>query len=319
MSNSGAIESILAAAVRAPSSHNTQPWRFACGEAVIDLIADRTRSLPVNDPRDRELTISCGCALLNIEVAAAALGYRTNVALAVDDPDRLARVSLTPGDDGRSQDERAPLAASIRARHTHRAAIESGSPDPALRARLTGGAKRDGVRLQLVDTCSRDALAELVEAADIAQWADPHWRRELAAWMHPRRSGDGLTVPALAGPAVRRFVQAADMGRRVARRDRAAVLDAPFLAVLCTTGDERRDWLTAGRALQRLLLEAAAAGFQAAYYNAPLQVSPLRSQVIALCAGATPQLIFRLGRPSRSAPATPRRPLNDVIQHTPGA
>jgi len=53
---------LLDAAILAPSSHNTQPWRFAVRERTIDLYADRTRALPVNDPDDRELTISrCGC------------------------------------------------------------------------------------------------------------------------------------------------------------------------------------------------------------------------------------------------------------------
>jgi hypothetical protein len=55
---------------RAPSSHNTQRWWFRVTEAAIDLIADRTRALPVNDPEDRELTISCGAALMNLHAVA---------------------------------------------------------------------------------------------------------------------------------------------------------------------------------------------------------------------------------------------------------
>jgi hypothetical protein len=34
-------------------------------DTAIDVLADRTRALPVNDPEDRELTISCGCAVFN--------------------------------------------------------------------------------------------------------------------------------------------------------------------------------------------------------------------------------------------------------------
>ncbi|WP_448522145.1 hypothetical protein [Schleiferia thermophila] len=67
-------ESLIQKAVRAPSSHNTQPWIFHVAESAINLYADRTRALPVNDPDDRELTISCGCALMNLRVAAAAEG-----------------------------------------------------------------------------------------------------------------------------------------------------------------------------------------------------------------------------------------------------
>src|SRR6185436_14115060 len=73
--------SLVSAAAMAPSSHNTQPWLFLVGHHSIDLVADRRRALPVNDPGDRELTISCGCALLNLRVAAAAAGYSPRVAL----------------------------------------------------------------------------------------------------------------------------------------------------------------------------------------------------------------------------------------------
>ena len=57
-------------AVRAPSSHNTQPWLFRLvGDDALELYADRTRALPVVDPRDRELTISCGAALFHVRAA----------------------------------------------------------------------------------------------------------------------------------------------------------------------------------------------------------------------------------------------------------
>jgi hypothetical protein len=53
-------------AVLAPSSHNTQPWVFRIGASEIDLFADRTRALPVNEPEDRELTIRCGAGFPQI-------------------------------------------------------------------------------------------------------------------------------------------------------------------------------------------------------------------------------------------------------------
>lgn len=72
---------LLQSAVLAPSSHNTQPWRFRISGDRVELYADRTRALPVNDPENRELTISCGCALMNIRVAAAEAGLPMNAEL----------------------------------------------------------------------------------------------------------------------------------------------------------------------------------------------------------------------------------------------
>ena len=84
-------------ATLAPSSHNSQPWRFMVDGDTISLLADRTRSLPVVDPYDRELLISCGAALLNLRAALAHFGhgFAINLFPTELEPDLLARVRET--------------------------------------------------------------------------------------------------------------------------------------------------------------------------------------------------------------------------------
>ena len=62
-------------AILAPSSHNTQPWLFKIADNSVELYADRTRALPVVDPEDRELTISCGAALYHLLLTIRHFGY----------------------------------------------------------------------------------------------------------------------------------------------------------------------------------------------------------------------------------------------------
>ena len=83
-------------AVLAPSGHNTQPWLFRVGNGEVDLYADRTRGLPVVDPEDRALVISCGAALFYLRVAIGHFGYAGEVQTFPDpdDQDLLARVLL---------------------------------------------------------------------------------------------------------------------------------------------------------------------------------------------------------------------------------
>lgn len=299
------------AATLAPSSHNTQPWGFRVRGDTVDLCADRTRALPVNDPFDRELTISCGAALTNLVVAARASGLEPEVELLPepDDTDLLARVVLRAGR-GRADQE---PAAAIPARHTHRWQFAVG-PSAGTLARMAGACADLGVTCHVVaDEADRATLAHLVAAGDRVQFADLSRRRELAAWMHARRCGDGLTVPPVAGALTRFVVSHVDVGERTASRDEELTRRAPAVVVLATDGDDTRDWLTAGRALERALLEAAGAGVQAGWANQPCQVAALRPRLReALGIPGHPQVVLRLGVPARRPRAAPRRPLADV-------
>lgn len=305
-------------AALAPSSHNTQPWLFRIAATSVDLLADRTRALPVNDPEDRELTISCGCALLNLRAAAAAdgCGVRTTLLPDVEDHDLLARlhVAKVPPDA-----QLAPLRPVIAARRTCREPLSLGADDDAIMQALTDAAAAEDVRLHVLQgQVERHAAADLVAEGDALQWADPRWRRELAMWMHPRRRGDGLSMPALAVPVAQLIVRSFDMGKQVAAKDRQVADGSPVLAVLTTQGDSVQDWLRAGQALQRVLLVAAARGWQASYLNQPVQAAALRPrlQTLAGCAGQV-QLLLRLGRPLRPVAPAPRRPVNDLILEPP--
>jgi nitroreductase len=296
------LQALVQAATLAPSSHNTQPWLFRLESQVIELLADRTRALPVNDPDDRELTISCGCALFNLRVAAAAAGLQAQVEPWADaaDADLLARVRLAPGGAD-------PAVAALQA------AMAAVAP-MALRS-LVDAVHSEAAVLAVLDTADqRLGAAALVAEGDAMLWANPSWRRELAAWMHPRRRGDGLTLPALAIPVAQVVVRTFDMGHGVAAKDRQLADESPVLAVLTTVGDSPRDWLVAGQALQRLLLLGVQLGLQASYLNQPAQVATLRPKLQQLTGRpGYAQLLLRIGAPKGTLPAAPRRPLADVL------
>lgn len=308
------LQALVQAATLAPSSHNTQPWLFRLEGEVIELLADRTRALPVNDPDDRELTISCGCALLNLRIAAAAAGLQAQVEPWPDaaDTDLLARVHLAPG---RADPTDAALQAAMAERRTYRERFAATAVDPMALHSLVHAVHSEAASLAVLDTTDqRLAAAALVAEGDAMLWANPSWRRELAVWMHPRRSGDGLTLPALAIPVAQMVVRTFDMGNGVAAKDRQLADESPVLAVLTTEGDSPRDWLAAGQALQRLLLLGVQLGLQASYLNQPVQVATLRPKLQRLtgCPGYA-QLLLRIGSPTQVKPAAPRRPLADVL------
>jgi hypothetical protein len=58
-----------------PRFTTPQPWRFVLSADALEIHADPSRQLRVLDPRGRQMTISCGCALFNARASIAAAGY----------------------------------------------------------------------------------------------------------------------------------------------------------------------------------------------------------------------------------------------------
>jgi nitroreductase len=307
--------------ILAPSSHNTQPWLFRIRDDTVAIYADRSRALPVIDPHDRELVISCGAALQHLRIALCALGYEAQTARFPDpsNSDLLARVTLgAPRQPTIAQDE---LFHAIITRRTFRQRFEPMVvPDDALRA-LEHEAATENVRLHVVTSeVERVRLAELIAQADRIQFADKHFRRELAAWVHDNWGGRGDGIPgfaqglnevaALAEPMV---VRTFDIGRGQAAHDRELAEGSPVLAVFGTETDTPGDWLATGQALARVLLRASSRGIYASFLNQPLEVEDLRPQVGAMIKmSGVPQIILRVGYGSQIQP-TPRRTLEEVL------
>lgn len=311
---------LIPSAVLAPSSHNTQPWRFRIRWDALELHLDRSHALPVADPVCRELVISCGAALENIRIALHHRGFAGKIDLFPysSNPDVLARIQPGKRRNPRMLDEL--LFASIPKRHTNRAPFFPVPLTARLVAALEQAAEVEGAWLRRVtDEDLRPAVADLVRAGDRQQWSDHAFRGELVDWLRPDRgdASDGIPVGALALPAALRLFPALarwlPIGRNVSVRDATLALDAPYLGVLGTVGDTPRDWLAAGQALQMILLIATANGISASFLNQPVQVPRLRARLRSLLGGTGfPQMVIRMGV-TWEAVATPRRPLHDVV------
>ena len=316
-------------AVLAPSSHNSQPWLFHFDGATLELYADRTRALPVADPHDRELVMSCGAALFHLRVALWHFGHRPRVKVLPDPhhPDLLARVQIDTDDDAPAEPPGEALFAAIPRRRTHRLPFPPDPVFPVVVEEFERDARAEGAALvPVTDPHRRYRLAELVADADRLQFAAPAFRRELAAWMHwnRTRSRDGMPgcalgfgdIGSLAGPlAVRTF----DLGDGRAARDRELADHSPLLAVVATPNDGPADWLAAGQALARVLLRGTANGVATSYLNQPVEVPECRAVLAAdLGFGRVPQLVLRMGlAPIEPGRATPRRSVEEVFTDHP--
>ncbi|MCG5078758.1 nitroreductase family protein [Paraburkholderia sp. RG36] len=311
-------------ATLAPSSHNSQPWRFVLGTDRVMLCADRLRALPVVDPYDRELIISCGAALFNLRVALASLGigYAITLFPSSSDSDLLAEVRLLR--ERATGAELAALVSAIHERVTTRHPFAAEPVNAAIEQHLMEAARAEGVEVACVSAAEpRNAIAELVAEADRQQFADPRFRRELAKWIHPRHTDDGMPAYAVrlgplldfAKPLVASAIRTFDLGGGVAATHRELAAGSPLLLCLATGVDNAQAWLATGQALERVLLLATLHGLCVSYLNQPIEVPALRARLGTLAGlpdAYSPQLLLRIGHGTPDA-ATPRRPLGEVM------
>lgn len=315
------MESLIARAILAPNSHNTQPWLFRITDDTIELRADRTRSLPVVDPEGRALMISCGAALGNLRAAILGAGNRVAVTRLPNpaDPDLVALVNV--GGEHDVDDVDRARADAITRRRSNRAPFHPWEvPKEALRMIQKTAAAEGALLYLMTESDEKSRVADLVAEGDRRQAHDPAFRKELAEWLHPNvsRARDGMPantfgvgdIMSVTYPlAVRTF----DWGRVRGMKDHDLAVDAPVVGVLGTASDTPAAWLHAGEALALVLLDLTAAGLSASFFNQPIEVPTLRAQLrAALGLSGWPQMIFRIGF-GHDVPAAPRRVLSDVV------
>lgn len=312
------VEFLIATAARAPSVHNTQPWRFRVTRYGLELYADPARRLRV-DPLGREMVISCGAALFGLRLAIRSLGFMPQVQIVPVSARRglLARVGLgspRPMDSSERQ-----MLAAIPHRHTHRGPFSSEPLPAGLLASLVQDATEEGATLSFLDRDrGYEQLADIMDTVGMGEDRDSAARADMLKWTRspgsPARDGVPATAfSAVSDPHRGRLAQRDfDLGRKFGQVEGDGPA-AAATAVLLTPGDNVADWLCAGQALHRVLAHAAAEWVFASLHTQPLESAAIRALVSdRLMLPGAPQMILQLGR-ARSTQVTARRPPADLI------
>ncbi|MGY2128200.1 Acg family FMN-binding oxidoreductase [Blastococcus sp. SYSU DS0617] len=321
---------VVGAATRAPSIHNTQPWRFTATTDQLDVFLDPARALPVLDPTGRQQVISCGIAVEFAVVALAAAGWLSEVELLPDDDgDHLATLRLIGPIEATEEDR--GLASAIDHRHTVRDPFQPRDVPAALLDRLQAEAGAFGVWFKPVTRSEEEvATVFLIDRAEEMEQEDPAYLAELQSWLRTDPAAvDGVPVEAVPSEdphqrpsnwTIRDFVVGT---REHGGAGRAADPDAPppdverpTVVLMGTDGDDRYAWLQAGRALGRILLLATSAGVAASPLTQALDWPATRTRMRSrLSLVGHPQMVLRMGYPQEGAviATSGRRPVAEVL------
>ncbi|MEA2549906.1 MAG: hypothetical protein QOE42_2504 [Chloroflexota bacterium] len=330
--------SLVGAAILAANAHDSQPWAFRVAPDRIDLFAATERSIGAMDPLGREMSLSLGCALENLVLAAKAHGYRVDLRLmpTPEDPTHVASVALANG-----PTEPSELYSAIPLRHTNRAAYRSDrSVAPALLDEIGALADAPEASLAWLSTDDQKALfSRLTIDATAAIIADAEQARDDFAWYRQNRADierrrDGITMDAGGLGDVQRILvrmlppssQATmQQGWLDATRDRQVSTAAAFGLVTVKDTTDQGQRMLAGRLLQRIHLYATAKGlalqplnqiFERADREASAGLGPVFKAAVD---GLSPDgwhgvTAFRIGYSESAAGLSPRRAAEDVIR-----
>jgi nitroreductase len=283
----------LTYAILAPSEYKSQPWRFRVGDNHVDLLADSGPDLL--DPDSRKATMACGASLLHLRLALEHFGCSGKVEYErdLDEPERLARVHLGSGK------AKEPSASDIfNAIHSRQANLSTFLPRdvaPDLTAELKRAAEREHAWLEVAEAeTTRSRLAQIVEESQRKLFAFQNRSRASSHWS---LEASGMRrMPVIAAPLAMAAIRWLGLDKSTLQPQIQPLGYSPLLAVLKTKIDDRRGWLQAGQALERVLLHAYARGLSVSFLSEPIQCEETRWQLqTAIGRRGVPQVMLRLG------------------------
>ncbi|TXI55607.1 MAG: NAD(P)H nitroreductase [Mycobacterium sp.] len=307
-------------ACRAPSVHNSQPWHWIAEGPQLKLFFEPHRVPHATDISGREAVISCGAVLDHLRVAMAAAGWHAEIAHFPNpnDLDHLATVDFAPIDF--VTDAHRARADAILRRRTDR--LPFAPPpnwaefEPALRSTVD----TELAVLHVLPDSARPQLAEASRLTESLRRYDSYYHAELEWWTAPFEISDGVPYSTLVSPGERERVEIARAFPAGEHPDRRPEVDHDHSKILAlsTYSDSRRDALGCGEVLSNVLLEATMAGLATCTLSHLTELEASRAILRALIGGSDdPQLLIRIGVVPALGdvpPATPRRPLSDVLE-----
>lgn len=310
---------IASYASKAPSGHNTQPWKFHITDSTITVLPNLDVALPVVDKNNRELFISLGCAVENLCIAASYFGYTTHIiecsieAIILE----FTKNDLTIEDS---------LFHQIEKRQTNRNIYNGNKISDGILQQLQSIPKENGIQFYFteINTPFANTITQYIMKGNEIQMADIAFKNELLSWMRFNKkqveaTHNGLSYLVFGNPPLPRIlarpIVSLFLKPNAQNKSDRKKIDSSSHFVVCTTQqDTIEEWINLVRTLQRFLLKVTEIGISYAFLNQPCEVPVLAFDLreILPVNKEHPTLIMRIGY-AKQIPYSPRKKIETLL------
>lgn len=323
------IHQILYYAALAGSSHNSQPWKVEVfhNDSIL-VFADSSRLLKVVDPKGIELFISVGAFIENLNIAANAYGYKTDITLfETTINSSLPAASIKLIKTGLSQKPE-PLK-ELELRNTMRIPFDTLSikNDDWKKLVMT-----DSAKIIFVSSNSPDGrfIAKKELEAYTFQAYQKDAQEELASWIRFSNKDvnsklDGLTpagmgINGIGGFVVRNFMKPEDSKKASfvksgIEKTQKQVENCGGWIIISTEKDNVIDWINVGRIYERLNIQCRSLNLGFHPMNQIIEVQEIAQQLNSeLLSGRKIRFVARIGYVNEyPVPVSKRRPVESFV------
>ncbi|MEX2014665.1 MAG: nitroreductase family protein [Candidatus Saccharimonadales bacterium] len=323
--NQKKIHHILEYGILAPSTHNTQPWKIKAAENNVKIFADHSKKITQADPTGRDLYMSLGALVKNIELASQAysVDYKVEPAFQITEKLPVATISFERLPHETSKIDR-DLLNSIKNRQNYRGFFKSHLSKSSDVEKIITGVSEPGADIRLIsDEKIIKELAVLTAKGLRMAYASREFRREISSYINHNFSqkkhglhGYSLRMNFPASVIIPKIMKRKDIGERLSALNYRSFISAPAVAVLYSK-DNKEGWLGAGMLMQEVMIKLTGLGITSSIYAAAVEMGNLRTEVSQLTPpknkNMIPQLLFCIGEPEDELPYSARKKLNKVL------
>ncbi len=312
-------------ASKAPSGHNSQPWKFTIKENIIEIHPNLTCALPVVDPDNRELFISLGCATQNLCVTALHFGYDCCWKIKQNSQNThyiVIEINKLKEKQGNQ------LFDFIDKRQTNRNVYDGKIVENDIIEQLQKISNENSVGIYFFKNgeANFQTLKEAVFKGNEIQMNDIRFKKELLSWIRFNkkevdRLQNGLTYKVMGAPPTPKFigkmiVQSFLKSKKQNKSDAEKINSSSHFILFTTKENTVHQWVKLGVELQKILLNLTKLGISCSYLNPPCELKSLALQLQKNMPinNEYPSILLRIGY-AKNVPFSPRKDIEKIINN----